>query len=178
MLTAISQHPSPVPTTTTVLEFPCPNHVPCVPGQSAPLCDPCVQFVVDALNASHLRPDDFYTATLPHVASIHTQTPHQSPPPLIPVSSGPTSPDTDTSDTLPEETGSSSAVDMPVPITILNASLERLQKNLEALEQNVETTVVQSEWTKRLLTIHSSLLMASSRVLKDDEQQERASTHS
>jgi phage shock protein A len=41
--------------------------------------------------------------------------------------------------------------------TILNASLERLQKNLEALEQNVETTVVQSEWTKRLLTIHSSL---------------------
>ncbi|KAF9353928.1 hypothetical protein BGX26_008313 [Mortierella sp. AD094] len=55
--------------------------------------------------------------------------------------------------------------------TVLNASLEKLQKNLETLEQNVEVTVVQSEWTKRLLTIHSSLLMASSRVLKDDEQQ-------
>ncbi|KAI8358629.1 hypothetical protein B0O80DRAFT_441139 [Mortierella sp. GBAus27b] len=59
--------------------------------------------------------------------------------------------------------------------TILNASLERLQKNLETLEQNVQTTVVQSEWTKRLLTIHSSLLMASSRVLKDDEQQDQDS---
>ncbi|KAI7832320.1 hypothetical protein BC939DRAFT_524601 [Gamsiella multidivaricata] len=63
-----------------------------------------------------------------------------------------------------------SAASRSTQYTVLNASLERLQKNLETLEQNVEITVVQSEWTKRLLTIHSSLLMASARVLKDDEQ--------
>ncbi|KAG0046991.1 hypothetical protein BGZ83_007873 [Gryganskiella cystojenkinii] len=55
--------------------------------------------------------------------------------------------------------------------TVLNAALEKLQKNLSALEQNVEVTVVQSEWTKRLLTIHSSLMMASSKVLHEDMDQ-------
>ncbi|KAG0283075.1 hypothetical protein BGZ96_012546 [Linnemannia gamsii] len=51
--------------------------------------------------------------------------------------------------------------------TVLNASLEKLQKNLEQLEQNVEVTVIHTEWTKRLLTIHSSLLMASAKVLDE-----------
>ncbi|KAF9285356.1 hypothetical protein BGZ68_003959 [Mortierella alpina] len=54
--------------------------------------------------------------------------------------------------------------------TVLNASLEKLQKSLEALEQNVEVTVIQSEWSKRLLTIHSSILMASTQVLTDNDQ--------
>ncbi|KAF8946495.1 hypothetical protein BGZ47_000366 [Haplosporangium gracile] len=53
--------------------------------------------------------------------------------------------------------------------TVLNASLEKLQKNLEQLEQNVEVTVIHTEWTKRLLTIHSSLLMASAKVLDEGE---------
>ncbi|KAF9137508.1 hypothetical protein BGX30_010163 [Mortierella sp. GBA39] len=57
--------------------------------------------------------------------------------------------------------------------TVLNASLEKLQKNLEQLEQNVEVTVIHTEWTKRLLTIHSSLLMASSKVLDDGEHHQQ-----
>ncbi|KAG0302136.1 hypothetical protein BGZ98_007751 [Dissophora globulifera] len=56
--------------------------------------------------------------------------------------------------------------------TVLNASLEKLQKNLEVLEQQVEVTVAQSEWTKRLLLIHSSLMMASSQVLREEGRQE------
>ncbi|KAF9319611.1 hypothetical protein BG000_001219 [Podila horticola] len=52
--------------------------------------------------------------------------------------------------------------------TVLNASLEKLKKNLEVLEANVEQTMVQSEWAKQLAVIHSSLFMASSRVLKDE----------
>ncbi|KAG0017026.1 hypothetical protein BGZ80_008674 [Entomortierella chlamydospora] len=53
--------------------------------------------------------------------------------------------------------------------TVLNASLEKLQKNLETLEQNVEITVVQSEWTKRLLTIHSSFLHKPDNVENNGE---------
>ncbi|KAF9389722.1 hypothetical protein CPC16_005627 [Podila verticillata] len=40
--------------------------------------------------------------------------------------------------------------------TVLNASLEKLKKNLEVLETNVEQTMVQSEWAKQLAVIHSS----------------------
>ncbi|KAF9907378.1 hypothetical protein BX616_000426 [Lobosporangium transversale] len=52
--------------------------------------------------------------------------------------------------------------------TVLNESLEKLQRNLEVLKDTVEDTVVQAEWMKRLMTIHSSLLMASSRTLKEE----------
>jgi hypothetical protein len=41
--------------------------------------------------------------------------------------------------------------------TVLNASLEKLKKNLEVLEANVEQTMAQSEWAKQLAVIHSSL---------------------
>ncbi|KAK3821436.1 MAG: hypothetical protein J3Q66DRAFT_367142 [Benniella sp.] len=92
MLTAAPQHPSPVPTI-TILDVPCPYQEPCVTGQSALLCDSCLQLVVDALNASDLGLDDFFAATLLRISSIHMQMPHQSPPP-IPVLPGPTSLDT------------------------------------------------------------------------------------
>ncbi|KAF9163239.1 hypothetical protein DFQ27_003472 [Actinomortierella ambigua] len=52
--------------------------------------------------------------------------------------------------------------------TVLNATLERLQKNLNKLEDNVEVTVIQTEWAKRLLFIHSSMFMSASKVLKDE----------
>ncbi|KAG0211793.1 hypothetical protein BGX33_004070 [Mortierella sp. NVP41] len=66
-----------------------------------------------------------------------------------------------------------SATSRATQYTVLNASLEKLQKNLEQLEQNVELTVAHTEWTKRLLTIHSSLLIASAKVLDDGEQQQQ-----
>ncbi|KAF9575829.1 hypothetical protein EC968_001617 [Mortierella alpina] len=76
------------------------------------------------------------------------------------------------SSTLPSSSTSANASRATL-YTVLNASLEKLQKSLEALEQNVEVTVIQSEWSKRLLTIHSSILMASTQVLTDDDQRQR-----
>ncbi|KAF9973976.1 hypothetical protein BGZ73_002756 [Actinomortierella ambigua] len=63
--------------------------------------------------------------------------------------------------------------------TVLNASLERLQKNLHKLEDNVEVTVIQTEWAKRLLFIHSSIMQQSSphrRVQVDDLESDHYQT--
>ncbi|KAF9426599.1 hypothetical protein BGZ94_006284 [Podila epigama] len=63
---------------------------------------------------------------------------------------------------------SSAATSRTTQYTVLNAALDKLRANLEVLEGNVEETMVQSEWTKRLTVIHSSLFMAASTVLKDE----------
>ncbi|KAG0343551.1 hypothetical protein BG004_005225 [Podila humilis] len=71
---------------------------------------------------------------------------------------------------------SSATTSRSTQYTVLNASLEKLKRNLEVLDSNIQVTKVQAEWATQLSVIHSSIFMASAKVLNEDFAPEKEQT--